>query len=106
MITNHSWESEFAKGKAMELLDSWHNNGQDDYCECTGDIDAIDGVCDFCGYKAVHDDEEGEYTIDFKGDKNHEAWAVIDPAGEEVEPSYWYDSREEAMKAAQERNQA
>jgi hypothetical protein len=56
-------------------------------------------------YRWWIEDEDDEYTVEFKGDKNHEAWAVIDSAGEEVEPSYWYDSREEAMKAAQERNQ-
>ena len=58
MIENHSFDSEFAKAKAMELLDAWHNNGQDDHCWCTGDIDAIDGVCESCGYKVDDGEEE------------------------------------------------
>lgn len=49
---------------------------------------------------------EEEYSVSFVGDKNHEAWAVVDSNGDEVEPSYWYDSREQALQAARERSSA
>jgi hypothetical protein len=32
----------------------------------------------------------------FVGDKYNEAWALVDADGNEREPSYWYNSKEEA----------
>jgi hypothetical protein len=36
----------------------------------------------------------------FVGDKDHDAWALVDDNGDEREPSYWYYSRQEAEAAA------
>jgi hypothetical protein len=32
----------------------------------------------------------------FVGDKNNEAWMLVDSEGNERQPSYWYNSKEEA----------
>jgi hypothetical protein len=37
-----------------------------------------------------------KYRAEFVGDKYNEAWALIDDEGNEKQPSYWYNSKEEA----------
>ena len=36
----------------------------------------------------------------FVGDSQNNAWALVDSDGNEREPSFWYNSREEAEKYA------
>ena len=49
---------------------------------------------------AVDDGVEEEWEAVFVGDKHHEAWALYDSEGNERQPSYWYDSKEEAERNA------
>jgi hypothetical protein len=42
------------------------------------------------------DDGADEWVAEFVGDKHHEAWALFDSEGNERQPSYWYNSKEEA----------
>lgn len=41
-----------------------------------------------------------KWTPEFRGDKNHDAWALVDEDGNEREPSFWYDTEDEAQYAA------
>jgi hypothetical protein len=42
------------------------------------------------------DDGADEWTAVFVGDKYNEAWMLVDEDGNEKQPSYWYNSKEEA----------
>jgi hypothetical protein len=42
------------------------------------------------------DDYTEEWSAVFVGDKYNEAWALMDENGNEKQPSYWYNSKEEA----------
>lgn len=42
----------------------------------------------------------GKWTIEFVGDKENQAWAVVDPE-EEVRNEHWYGHREDAIFAAE-----
>lgn len=43
------------------------------------------------------------WTVTFTGDRDHDAWALVDPSGEQHD-DYWYDSRDAAQRVADERN--
>jgi hypothetical protein len=42
------------------------------------------------------DDYSDEWAAVFVGDKHNEAWALYDGEGNERQPSFWYNSKEEA----------
>jgi hypothetical protein len=44
----------------------------------------------------IDDGVEEEWEAVFVGDKYNEAWMLVDSDGNERQPSYWYNSKEEA----------
>jgi hypothetical protein len=44
----------------------------------------------------IDDGVEEEWEAVFVGDKHNEAWALFDSEGNEKQPSFWYNSKEEA----------
>lgn len=54
-------------------------------------------LCSWVSTERITAEVDGdEWTAVFVGDKNNEAWMLVDEDGNERQPSHWYNSKEEA----------